>query len=99
MSPSTQPVEESLGINVLPGEVSTVAENDNKKLRRKLHQIMSEYQESMQKSEELEKKGFEKVGQAERAEIETHMKRTHDKHDRDFREVRGYAERKRDRYT
>jgi hypothetical protein len=41
---------------VLPGEISTVAENDNKKLRRQLHQIMSEYQESMQKSEELEKR-------------------------------------------
>jgi hypothetical protein len=32
MSPSTQEIEETLGINVLPGEISIVAGNDNRKL-------------------------------------------------------------------
>jgi hypothetical protein len=79
MSPSTQGIEETLGINVLPGEISIVAENDNRKLRKKLHQIMGEYQESMQKAEELEKRnrilaeGFEKVARQRVAEIETRM--------------------------
>ena len=32
----TQEIENSLGINVLPGEILSIVEKDNKKLRRKL---------------------------------------------------------------
>jgi hypothetical protein len=75
----TQEIENSLGINVLPGEMSSAAEKDNKKLRKKLQQIMNEYQESAQKAEELEKtnrvltQGFQKVARQRVAELEARM--------------------------
>jgi succinate dehydrogenase/fumarate reductase flavoprotein subunit len=78
-SPPTQEIEESLGINVLPGEISSAAEKDNRKLRKKLQQIMNEYQESAQKAEELEKtnriltQGFQKVARQRVAELEARM--------------------------
>ncbi|KAH8779638.1 hypothetical protein BGZ57DRAFT_926960 [Hyaloscypha finlandica] len=35
-----QEIEESLGINVLPGEISSAAEKDNRKLRKRLQQTV-----------------------------------------------------------